>query len=73
MELGTEVIISRCRSHLKERFLGRRGTIVYVQNSREHQYHFLGVRGELDISLHYNFWWYPDELILATDEPLLRE
>jgi len=68
MELGTEVIISRCRSHLKERFLGRRGTIVYVQNTR-----FLGVRGELDISLHYNFWWYPDELILATDEPLLRE
>ena len=68
MELGTEVIISRCRSHLKERFLGRRGTIIYVQNTS-----FLGVKGELDISAHYHFWWYPDELILATDEPLLRE
>jgi hypothetical protein len=68
MEVGTEVIISRCRSHLKERFLGHRGTIVYVQNSSD-----LGVKGELDISAHYSFWWYPDELILATDEPLLRK
>ena len=68
IEVGTKVIIFRCRSHLKERFLGHRGTIVYVQNTR-----FLGVRGELDISAYYNFWWYPDELILASDEPLLRE
>ena len=68
MEVGTEVIISRCRSHLKERFLGRRGTIVYVQTDRS-----FGVRCELSVSSAYGFWWYPDELILASDEPLLRK
>ena len=70
MEIGTEVIIRRGRVLFKERFIGSRGKIVDVTDVGG--YPKCVIRSET-LAPEYSFWWFPDELILASDEPLLRK
>lgn len=67
IELGTEVIITNPHERLsKHKHKGQRGIITTVDVS-----YLWGIRCKLGSDREY--WWYPDELILASDEPLLRK
>ena len=70
MEIGTEVIICRGRVRFKERFVGSRGKIVEVSQLEGPPK--CAIRSDT-LAPEYSFWWFPDELILASDEPLLRK
>jgi hypothetical protein len=63
-EVGTEVIIWKPLITSKAHYKGHRGVIVTCHRiSGSWACAISGVRGWL---------WFPEELILATDEPLLR-
>ena len=66
LEVGTEVIV--WHPHLacgKPRLHGYHGTIQLVE-----AHSLWGDRCRITGAMTY--WWYPDELILTSDEPLLK-
>ena len=64
LEVGTEVIVLRPRLHQKESRKWFRGKIVSL--TRLYGQACCAIDGEL------HFLWFPEELILASDEELLR-
>ena len=65
LEVGTEVIVWKPRYPQKERLKGHHGTIVRTLKYCDE----LGCCISGDNS---NCYWFPEELILASDEELLR-
>ena len=64
LEVGTEVIIWKPRYPRKEQYKGRRGTIVRTLRYCDEP--------GCCISGDSHYYWFPEELILASDEALLR-